>query len=123
MSTKPVSMSAGESRFGLLQIGIVILTVLTAVIHLFLGFRFSDTLFLINGVGYLVLLAALFLPLPFAKDHRGLVRWALIGFAALTIIAWLIIAEKAWPQAALGYATKAIELVLIVLLLADRNRA
>jgi hypothetical protein len=98
MSTNNVSMRAEESRFGLLQVGIVILTALTAVIHLYLGFSYNDTLFILNGIGYLVLLAALFLPIPFARDHRGLVRWALIGFAALTIVPGLPLPKNPGPR-------------------------
>lgn len=39
---------------------IVALTVITALIHLGLGIGLSDPLFLLNGVGYLALIIALY---------------------------------------------------------------
>ncbi len=107
------------TRFGLLQIGIVLLTLVTAFVHLVVlnilmgGF---DVVFTLNGLGYLALLAATFLPLPFLKENRKLVRWAFIGFASLTILAWVAIGDKSWPAGALGYITKLDEVVLIILL-------
>jgi hypothetical protein len=118
---KANTMEVSRPKFGLLQVGIVVLTMITAAIHLWLGISFSDTLFLLNGLGYLVLLAGLFLPLSFTQGRRDLIRWALIGFTALTILAWLVMGEKTLPQATVGYVTKAVEIVLIILLLVDRR--
>jgi hypothetical protein len=106
-------MNAKQSNFGLLQVGIVALTLITAVVHLTLSF--PDPVFILNGLGYLSLLAALFLPLPFARDHRQLVRYAFMGFTALTIFLWVLIGLRTFE----GYATKAVELVLLGLLYAD----
>lgn len=97
---------------------IAILTLLTAGIHLTL--LFPDILFILNGLGYLTLLAAYLLPIPVARDYRGLVRWAFIGFIVVTILAWLAIGVKTWPEGALGYATKTIEVLLVIALVIDR---
>jgi len=122
---KADTYSSAGGRFGLLQIMIVLLTVVTAVIHLMLAFVAPDPLFtplfLLNGVAYLLLLAGLFLPLPFTQGRKGLIRWALIGLAALTIVAWLVVGDKSLPGAALAYITKAVEVGLIILLLLDRR--
>jgi hypothetical protein len=127
MSIKGANFSTRPARLGLLQIGIILLTIATAAIHLALAFVAPDPLFtplfILNAVVYLALLASLFLPLPFARENRGLVRWALIGFAALTIIGWLALGDKSWPGGALGYLTKVIELALIALLLVGRRQA
>lgn len=101
-----------------LKIVIAILALLTAGIHFSL--LFPDVLFILNGLGYVTLLAAYLLPIPFARDNRGLVRWAFIGFTVVTIVAWIAIGEKSWPAGAFGYITKAIEVLLVIALLRDR---
>lgn len=114
------------TRLGAVQIGIIVLTIATALIHLFLAFAAPDPmftpLFILNAVGYLVLLAGLFLDLPFARDHRSLFRWALVGLAAVTIAGWLVLGDKSWPGGALGYVTKLIEVAMIVLLFIDNGQ-
>jgi len=102
------------------QVGIVILTLATAVIHLTLVHSLMDIAFILNGLGYLALLGALFLPIPFFAGGRSLVRFALMGFAALTIIAWIAIGDKTWW---LGYVAKVIEIVLIILLWLENQRS
>jgi len=111
-------METSMSRMSGLKIIIAILALLTAGIHLTL--LFPDVTFILNCLGYLTLLAAYLLPIPFARDHRGLVRWAFIGYTALTIIAWLAIGDKSWPGGALGYTAKTIEVLLIIALLRDK---
>jgi hypothetical protein len=111
-----------QSRLGAVQIGIIILTLVTAAIHLYIGLTLPATLFILNGIGYLILLAGLFLNIPFARDNRNLVRWVMIAFAAVTILAWVAIGDKSWPGGALGYFTKLVEILLIVLLFMDRRQ-
>jgi len=60
---------------------IVGLAVATAVIHVRLAFLFGGSfliIFILNGVGYLALLAALYF-LPQMAGQRALIRWSLIG--------------------------------------------
>jgi hypothetical protein len=105
------------THFGLLEIGIIILTLITAFVHLVLLNRGGfDVMFTLNGLGYLAFLAALFVPLPFLKENRRLVRWAFIGYTILTILAWVVLGDKSWPAGALGYLTKLNEIVLVILL-------
>ena len=105
-----------------LQWGIVGLTVLTAVIHLFLGITSGIPMFLVlfilNGIGYLVLIAALFFLKMFATN-RSLIRYALMAFAAVTIVLYFVFN---WPDVwmPVGLLDKAVELVLIVLLWMDK---
>lgn len=126
MNMKETSINAKQASLGPLQIGIILLTLATAAIHLLLAVVAPDPmftpLFILTALGYLVLLAGLFLPLPFARENRNLVRWAMIGLAALTIIGWLAVGDKSWPGGALGYLTKAVEVALIILLLIDRRQ-
>ena len=100
---------------GALQAGIALLTLATALIHLQLNF--PDPMFILNGLGYLALLAALFL--PSLVRYRGLVRWALIGYTALTILLWLLLGART----PIGYVDKVIEIVLIALLLIEARRS
>jgi hypothetical protein len=106
-----------QSNMGALQIGIIILTLATAFIHVSL--LFPNALFILNALGYLTLLAAYILPIGLLQDRHGLVRWAFIAFTAVTILAWVAIGDKSWPAGALGYATKVIEVLLITLLVID----
>ena len=99
-----------------IRIGVVVLTVITAIVHLSL--LFPDPVFILNGLGYLTLLAALYLPLPRLVPHRRLVRWTLIGYATLTIVAWVAIGERTL----LGYSTTADEVALVILLLVEGRR-
>lgn len=117
-------------RIGGLQVGVIVLTLATAVIHLLLGFEqisigmMGGVMFLANTAGYVGLLGALYLRLPikFFAKNRSLIRWGLIAFAAVTILGWLAIGDKSLPDGLLGYMTKAIEVVLIVLLFIEARQ-
>ncbi len=113
-------MTTQQMRIGGLQVGIIVLTLATAFIHFTLVHSLMDIAFILNGLGYLALLAALYLPIPFLVDRHSLVRYALMGFAALTIIAWIALGDKTWW---LGYVAKTIEIVLIVLLWLENQRS
>lgn len=107
-----------KAGFGTLQLIILLLGLATAVIHgIVLNVMMGklDLLFTLNGIGFIVLLSAYFLP-QFAS-LRKLVRWALIAFTAVTIIAWVFFGAREL----LGYVTKLIEAALIVALLLDSN--
>ncbi len=99
-----------------LRVSIVLLTLATALIHLQLAF--PDPAFILNGLGYLALLAALYLPVPRLARYRNIVRWVLIGFTALTILLWILLGART----PIGYIDKAIEIALILLLLLDARR-
>ncbi|HEV2092949.1 MAG TPA: hypothetical protein VGR18_07265 [Rubrobacter sp.] len=99
-----------------LRLGIIALTLATATVHLYLGFQ-GLPLFVLNGLGYLTLLAALYLPIPQLIPYRNAVRWVLVGYTALTMVLWLVITGGA--SNATGYIDKVVELLLIVLLVAE----
>ncbi|MBN1145796.1 MAG: hypothetical protein JXA78_00970 [Anaerolineales bacterium] len=107
----------GNTKFGTLQIGIILLTLATAAIHLWLGIPNNFTMFILNGVGYLALLVALYLPQ--LKKYQSWVRWAFIAYTAVTVIAWVAIGSRN----AIGYADKLIEAALIALLFIEGRRA
>ena len=99
-----------------IRIGVAVLTLMAAVVHLLL--LFPDPVFILNGIGYLTLLAALYLPITRLVPYRRAMRWTLIGYAALTILAWVAIGERTL----LGYSTTAGEVALIALLLIEGRR-
>jgi hypothetical protein len=117
-------MNQATTQMSPRKIVIILLTIATALIHLTLAFTAMSqgdmttfVMFLLNCIGYLVLLAAYYLPLPIARDYPKLVRWAFIAFTAVTIIGWVAIGSRD----TIAYIDKLIEVVLIVLLLTDRS--
>lgn len=95
------------------RIAILVLGLATAVIHLYAGFGPFRPPLILNAVGYLVLLGAFFLNLPFLVGREKIVRYALIGYALLTFLAWIPAGDKT----VLGFADKLIEVLLAGLLL------
>lgn len=112
-------MTQTNTRIGALQIGVIVLTIATALVHLQRGIEFGMPMFIANGIGYLVLVAALYAPIAFLMPYRKWVRWALIAFTLVTIIGWVAIGDKAEM---VGWITKAIEVALVVLLLLDMRQ-
>lgn len=100
------------------QKGIVGLTLVTAVIHLLLGIQFGNVLFILNFLGYVALVVALYF-LPQFASQRALIRWGLLGYAALTIVLYFVINPDPLGSV-FGLITKAVEVVLIILLIMDR---
>ncbi len=105
------------STNAVLRTGITALTLATASIHLQLAF--PDPVFILNGLGYLALLAALYLPVSRLARYRNAVRWVLVGYTALTIFLWILLGART----PIGYIDKAIEITLILLLLLEARRS
>ena len=126
--------------FGPLQVAICVLSLITAVCHIYLGvitnvmvatqpeataaaggataLGFFAALFYLDGLAYIVLTVALFHP-AFARFRR-LTRWALIALTAATIIAYFALIQGHYD--ALGIGDKIAEVVLIVLLVMEGRR-
>ncbi len=99
------------------QVGIIIMTLITALFHLYLSTQPDSRLrfwFFLNFVGYIVLLVALYLPQ--IRIEKRWLRYALITYAMLTIICWLILARPYDPN---DIPIKLVEIVLICLLLVE----
>lgn len=105
-----------RTRIGGLQIAIMLLALATAAIHLWLGVPNNLLMFILNGIGYLVLVTALYLPQ--LRQYQSLIRWVLIIYTAITVIAWIAIGERS----TIAYVDKLIEVALIVLLFIDGRR-
>jgi hypothetical protein len=121
------------------KIGIIVGVLATALLHLIAandqilfpkpGAR-PDILFTLNGLGYLGLLGAYFLPLSFFQQRHKLVWWGLFIYVIVTIVAWLAIwvglsvIANGVPffshDSVYGVPAKIIELILLLLLLKDK---
>ena len=115
---------------------IIVLVIATALLHLGAAFDRQlfpggpDPLFTLNGLGYLGLLAAYFLPIPFFQQRHRLVWWALFIYVCVTIVAWLVIwvglnvIAQHVPffsrDTLYGGPAKLIEIVLLFLLRRDK---
>ncbi len=101
-----------------MRIGVIILTLAASLIHFYIcigvvptgGFSPLIIAWILNGLGYLGLLAAYLGYVPFFKG--SITGWALAAFAVITVIAWIIIDDHV---AIIGWVTAAIELVLALL--------
>ena len=111
-------MNAARVKLSGADIGIIVLTVATAAIHFSRAIADPEirVLFILNGLGYLALLSAIYLPIPWFVGWRKLAPRLLIGYAALTIILWGIWVAMSGEATALGIADKLIEIALIGLL-------
>lgn len=76
-------------------------------------------LFLLNGIGYLGLLIALYLPALARYQH--IIRWLLIAFAAVTIVLYFLFAG--FSPNPIGLIDKVIEVALIVALFIEGRQA
>ncbi len=109
-------MKIGSIEFRPAQIGIIVLTLLTALIH----FSLAQPLFILNGLGYLALLAAYFLPWSFLQRWHRVIRWLFAGYILLTIVLFFLFnADGSWQNNWLGLITKLIEVILLLLLAYD----
>lgn len=110
-------MTTTTSSSSTIRLGIILLTVATAAIHLYLGLTVGLPPFILNGLGYLALVAALYAPIPRLVPYKNIIRWVLIGFTALTILLWVAIGERTL----IGYLDKLIEVALISLLVLEQR--
>ena len=103
--------------------GIILSNLATAILHISL---FPEIMFTLNGLGYLGLLGAYFLPIPFFQQRHKLVWWVLVGYTLLTIILWAAIGAQefvAGTSSATGYYAKAAEVLLLAFLFADKPKS
>ena len=107
-----------------LRIAIIILALTTAVVHLAIGvggiaagrLDTFNILFVLNGLGFIGLLLALFAPnFPFFSSNRGLAHFLMIGFAAVTFVLYFVF--NGWTVTGMSVAAivaKLAELLLVI---------
>lgn len=106
--------------------GIVLFALTTAFLHLFLFTRFGPDPITLNGLGYLALLGAYFLPIQFFQQRHRLVWWALFGYVVLTILLWVLLGNKTFAAdiaSRTGYYAKAAEVILLMFLWSDKPKS
>ncbi|MCB0123862.1 MAG: hypothetical protein KDE58_16525 [Caldilineaceae bacterium] len=110
-----------QIKLQFVQYGAIFSALITAFIHIYFSFQFAespDPIFLFNGIGYLVLVVLLYAPIAQVANYQSVLRWTLIGYAALTIVLWVF-----WgARTAVGYIDKLVEAALIVFLWLDSQR-
>ncbi|MCE9645824.1 MAG: hypothetical protein K8S20_07480 [Chloroflexi bacterium] len=111
-------------KLGLKHYGIILCTLLTAYLHLSL---YPDFGFTLNGIGYLGLLAAYFLPIAFFQDgiSHSIIWWGLLIYTITTIILWVAIGDMhfvAGTSSATGYYAKTAEVFLVAFLWSDKPK-
>lgn len=105
---------------------ILIFAVITALVHLGLGFSFGNVLFILNGIGYLALTYALLWTPSFLAGQKSLLRWVFIGYTALTFVLYFVMngagafMMNGSPNF-VGLGTKLVELLLTVSLFRYSN--
>lgn len=106
-----------QSRFGMVQVAIVVLALATALVHIWLAIPDMMVAFYLNGAGYIALLIALYLPQ--LSRWQQLTRIGLIGYTLLTIVLWVLIGA----HTQLAYADKAVEVLLVLALVLEWRQA
>jgi hypothetical protein len=119
VSASPVrARERGGAYAIVLTTAIVALTLATAYIHSTLG----GLLFTLNALGYVALAVAIVIgatvTLPFVVRFSWLPRVALFGYTVATMLGWLMMG----PRYDMAYLAKAIEGVLLALLVVDIYR-
>ena len=119
-----MAMERAKTRpmLGGLQSGIIVLALAAAAAHFYEAAVAPEirVLFTLNGLGWLILLAAHYLPA--LADHHRLTRWALLGYAALNVVAYFVWNFIRGEWTPLGWITVTLEAVLVGLLwLEDRQ--
>ena len=108
------------ARFRTPQIALIVLTVITSLIHFERALEDPDirALFILNGLGYIALLAAFYIS-AFQRFHN-LVRWTFIVYTGITILlyfVWVAMSgEWTFPW---GPIAKLVEAAMIVILLRE----
>ncbi|HMB23156.1 MAG TPA: hypothetical protein VKP08_10015 [Anaerolineales bacterium] len=121
------------------QYAMIILTLLTAFLHIAAALdkelfaEGPDPLFILNGLGYLGLLGAYFLPISFLQQRHELVRRVYMGYTVLTIVAWIFIWVVQYViiqgtpffshDSLYGVPSKIAEVILLLLLSSDKSRS
>jgi len=109
-----------QTRFRTPQIVLIILTVITALIHFERAIQDPEIriLFILNGLGYFVLMAAFYMPM--FQNYHKLIRWTFIIYTAITILLYFVwVAMSGEWTIPLGPIAKVIEAAMILIILRE----
>jgi hypothetical protein len=97
-----------------LRFAIVVLTLITAIIHLVIGLRLQGVPFILNGLGFFALLIGFIRTPPILEGREDLITYVYIGYTAITILAWVVLNGDFSDL--VGVGTKLVEILLILAL-------
>ena len=104
--------------------GIILFGLGTALLHLSLYSVLGIDPIVVNGLGYLALLLAYFLPIAFLQKNHTVVWWVFVVYTVLTVILWAVLGDKTFPpttqSGTTGYLAKLDEVLLLICLWLDR---
>lgn len=101
-----------------------LLTAATGILHILVGFNIvggfgvTNWMLVLNGVGYLVLLVLFWTS---SAPRGGTIRWILLAYTLITLIGYFVIGGSGSFENTIGLVIKAIELLLVILLLLYRG--
>lgn len=102
-----------RNEVSIFMAGLLLATFATGFIHLVAGAHEWDTLLILNGLGFVVLGAAINFPLQLFSDQRRLILIVLACYTLITIVGYFMTHPQFdW----LGVATKAVEIGLLICL-------
>ena len=106
-----------------LRAGILVMGLFTAIVHLVVlpirgldALEDIDYLFILNGLGYIVLLVVFFTNPDFDRGRTPLLHYAFLAYALATILAWFALGDMSDK---LAWVTKLDEVLLIVTVVLD----
>lgn len=98
----------------LIDCGIVGLLAMTGVLHIVLGLG-GSTLLLLNGMGYLCLMIALYFPITFFQPYQILITMTLIAYTLITFTGYFVMHIPKYYDV-VGLGTKVLEGIVMLLL-------
>ena len=108
-----------------LRIVILVLGIITAIVHLVVlpirgldPLQDIDYLFILNGLGYIVLLVVFFTNPTFDRGRTPLLHYAFMAYAVATILAYFAMGGPPYDDK-LAWVTKLDEVLLIAALFRD----
>lgn len=105
-----------------LRIAIIVLTLITAAVHVYLNFNTGAFIlqpaFVVNALGYLALLILFFkwVDVPFMRGREKLLWYGFMGYTALTIVAYFAVNGGMAFANPIGLFDKAVEVLLLIAL-------
>lgn len=117
-----MTSNSNRTALGAASALVIALALVAAAIHFYLvpdefdkGATGYATLFILTGVGYLVALVLMYVPIPAFAPFHSLGRILMVGIAVAAIIAYVSLGYFD----TLGWVTKAIEVALVLAVAAD----
>ena len=108
-----------HSKLSATSIFILFLGAITAIIHLLQ----EDLILKFNGLGYLILLGAAFLPQAGLNHYRAAAKQGLLLYVAVTIMMFFLVHQGDVAHLTTGLVAKGIEVGLILMVMLDLQKS